>query len=66
MSATVTEVNQRFGTTGLQCLVHALGRLATTELAARADRDDATVAALVEGWAQHKLEQHAEETEDGA
>lgn len=59
------ELLDRHGTTGLTCLIAALGRLATTELALRSDRTKKPVTSLLDAWEQHKLTQHTEEDEDG-
>lgn len=55
----VHELTERYGMTGLESAVAALGRLAAVELAARAERTGSSVHDLVA-----ELEQHAAEHDE--
>ncbi len=57
----INQVIDRLGMTGVGCLVAALGRFGTAELAFRAGETGADLEDLVVAREMHKMRQHAEE-----
>lgn len=57
----VNQVIDRFGMTGVGCLIAALGRFGTAELAFRAGEMGSSMEDRIVAWEAHKMQQHADE-----
>lgn len=57
----INQVIERFGMTGVGCLVAALGRLGTAELAFRAAEVECAMEDLIVSSEWRKMQQHADE-----